>query len=294
MGDRDLLAADAVRGRRRAEIQRSRACPRGAGAAAAAAVPSAPPARAAAAPARHAATSAASSARPASSASAARARAPRGRRSARSARRGRRAEGEEVDDVQQVLLAALVGRAVALDRAGRTAAISWPSAAVVARAALDRGKPALDQRLLGGEAAAVPAPVLQRGERAQRERAGDGVGADLHRQRPRVAAARDARRVPARAAGAPARPAAAPANSATPGLRCSYVLHDLVGAARRPRAARARRATRATSARRRARRRRTSSTARASASPRRDRVRRARAPGRRRARRPRCARMRAS
>ena len=81
-------------------------------------------------------------------------------------RRGRRAGGQVVDDVQQVVLAAFVGAAVALDQAAAQRDLHGPAPGASRAPRSTRREPALDQRLLEREAAAAPALALQAARRS--------------------------------------------------------------------------------------------------------------------------------
>ena len=112
--------------------------------------------------------------------------------------------GQGVNDVQQVVLAALVGAAVALDQVA--AAGNFQTLCGVPGKTLQHvGQPALDQRLLGGKPAAAPALAAQAGQGAQCQQAEDGVAANGQCQRPRFLAALAAAAVPALQGIGPAR-----------------------------------------------------------------------------------------
>ena len=90
------------------------------------------------------------------------------------------------------------------------AASSKPSAASRRAPASTAAEPALDHRLLFGEAAAAPAQALHRREQAQQGQAESAVRADLERYREGVAAARHAGTVPAAQTPRPTIAAGAP------------------------------------------------------------------------------------
>ena len=167
-------------------------------------------------------TSARSSASPDSSARAAAARGTDRRRTLVVAREPAR-DGEVVEDVEQVFLAALVGRAVALDQA-----------AALGDLGAERGVAA--RRRSRRRRASVRSPPARRrsGCRARRStriaasarrrrKPNTRVGADLERQRERLVAARDARLRSQRTSAAARRCGSSPANSATPGLKWSTI-----------------------------------------------------------------------
>ena len=126
-------------------------------------------------------------------------------------------DGEVVEDVEQVFLAALVGRAVALDQPAALGDLGAENG-VAARRGGDAVEPALDRRLLGGEAAAVPAQRARRGEGAQ-ERKPNTVSVRIlsgsaNGSRPRATRLRSQR-----TSAAARRRGSSPASSATPGLK---------------------------------------------------------------------------
>src|SRR5258706_1627966 len=81
---------------------------------------------------------------------------------------------EVLDDMQQVLLAAFVGRTVALDEPAALGQFA-AQCRVFASALFDGREPALDHGLLGGVAAAAPPQSLQRSEGAQCQQAADRI-----------------------------------------------------------------------------------------------------------------------
>ena len=105
--------------------------------------------------------------------------------------------GQVRHDVQQVVLAALIGAAIAFDESATLGQLK-PCLPISARACDDAGQPGVNQSLLGLKATAQGPQPLQRSQRAQGQHAQHRVRADLERQRPRVFAPVDAGTIPLR------------------------------------------------------------------------------------------------